>query len=173
MLLELWYLFSSPRFPITSLTPILHIQSNLISSLTKVCRLNPMMTTAANISIKTAFHKIALFIMLSPFLYKRRTNWKQPCEGPASRSLSWVGGSVQMGFDSCFGTKASGCCPSAATRGSQRTGQGENFHFRFHFLYWFMCMTQIMVPSAVCFLLWRQIQVLLHLWKTDMIWFET
>lgn len=49
--------------------------------------LNPMVTTAANISVKTVFHKLALFIILSPFLCKRRTNSEQPYEGLASRSL--------------------------------------------------------------------------------------
>lgn len=53
----------------------------------KICCLNLMVTTAANISIKMVFHKIALFIILSHFLCKRSTNGEQPCEGLASRSL--------------------------------------------------------------------------------------
>lgn len=62
--------------------------------------------------------------------------------------LSWVGGSVQPSFGPCFGTKASGRCPSAAARGSHKGGQGGNVCFRLLFLYQFTCITQVTVPSA-------------------------
>lgn len=78
-------IFLSFYFPITPPTPTLQIQTNLISSLTNVFYLNPLVTTAA-FQLKL-FHKIALFIILSAFLCKRRTNSEQLCVGLASRSL--------------------------------------------------------------------------------------
>lgn len=88
---HLWFwscdLFFSP-FIVSNYSSHLHsADTNSISSLLKICSLNPMAATAANNSIKTVFHKIDVFIILSPFLCKRRTTWEQTCEGLASRSL--------------------------------------------------------------------------------------
>lgn len=117
---------------------------------------------------------------LGPFQINSPPSWEvsglQAVEEPihsVATKLSWVGGSVQTSFGPCLGTEASDQCPSAAARGSHREGQGENSWFRLHFLYQFMCVIQVMVPSAVCFLPWSQIRVLVHLAETDLISFET